>query len=72
MSRIVAGYVGQTSEEIVAAYTRERGNWLRNRSAARAARIRDLHSGQRIDVRGADPDIHFAFGDAGKGAAGSR
>ena len=50
MSRIVAGYVDQTSEEIVAAYTRERENWLRNRSTARAARIRDLLSGERINV----------------------
>ena len=50
MSNIVAGYVDQTSEEIVAAYTRERENWLRNRSAARAARIRDLLSGQRVNV----------------------
>jgi DNA-binding PucR family transcriptional regulator len=153
MSRIVAGYVDQTSEEIVAAYTREREKWLRNRSAARAARIRELLSGQRIDVSttegtlgyrlrqyhvglvcwtgdatvtvaditrlehaisqvatraacagdplflprdessawawlplgirdtfdaaaaataGADPDLHFAFGDAAKGAAGFR
>jgi hypothetical protein len=52
MSKIVAGYVDQTSEEIVAAYTRERENWLRNRSAARAARIRDLLSGQRVNVSG--------------------
>ena len=50
MSKIVAGYVDQTSEEIVAAYTRERENWLRNRSAAQAARIRDLLSGERINV----------------------
>ena len=50
MSKIVAGYVDQTSEEIVAAYTRERESWLRNRSAARAARIRDLLSGERINV----------------------
>ena len=50
MSKIVAGYVDQTSEEIVAAYAQERENWLRNRSAARAARIRDLLSGQRITV----------------------
>jgi PucR C-terminal helix-turn-helix domain/GGDEF-like domain len=152
MSKIVAGYVDQTSEEIVAAYTRERENWLRNRSAVRAARIRDLLSGHRINVSateaalgyrlrqhhvglvcwagdatvvdnitrlehaishvagkaacagdpiflprdessgwawlplgirdtfdaaeastvGADPDIHFAFGDAAKGTAGFR
>ena len=50
MSKIVAGYVDQTSEEIVGAYTRERENWLRNRSAAQAARIRDLLSGERINV----------------------
>jgi hypothetical protein len=50
MSKIVAGYVDQTSEEIVAAYARERENWLRNRSTARAARIRDLLSGERINV----------------------
>jgi DNA-binding PucR family transcriptional regulator len=50
MSRIVAGYVDQTSEEIVAAYTGERENWLRNSSTARAARIRDLLSGERVNV----------------------
>jgi hypothetical protein len=50
MSRIVAGYVDQTSEEIVAAYTSEREDWLRNRSAVRAARIRDLLSGGRINA----------------------
>jgi DNA-binding PucR family transcriptional regulator len=50
MTKVVAGYVDQTSEEIVAAYTRERENWLRNRSTARAARIRDLLSGERVNV----------------------
>ncbi len=50
MSKIVAGYVDQTSEEIVAAYTRERERWLRNRSALRAARIRDLLSGEQVNV----------------------
>jgi hypothetical protein len=50
MSKTVAGYVDQTSEEIVAAYTHERERWLRNRSAARAARIRDLLAGRRVNV----------------------
>jgi hypothetical protein len=59
MSKIVAGYVDQTSEEIVAAYTRERENWLRNRSAARAARIRRLLSGARIDVRAAEATLGY-------------
>jgi hypothetical protein len=59
MSRIVAGYVDQTSEEIVAAYTRERENWLRNRSAARAARIRDLLSGERINVSATEATLGY-------------
>jgi len=49
-ARLVAGYIDQVSEEMVAAYTKERENWLRNSSAARAGRVRDLLSGQRIEV----------------------
>ena len=59
MSRIVAGYIDQTSEKMVAAYTQERENWLRNRNAARAARIRDLLSGERIDVRAAEATLGY-------------
>jgi hypothetical protein len=50
LSRIISGYIDQTSEEMVAAYTQERENWLRNRSAALGARIHELLSGERIDV----------------------
>ena len=59
MSRTVAGYIDQTSEEMVAAYTQEREHWLRNRSAARAARIRDLLSGERIDVAAAEVTLGY-------------
>jgi len=59
MSKVVAGYIDQTSEELVAAYTRERENWLRNRSAAQAARIRELLSGKRIDVRAAEATLGY-------------
>jgi hypothetical protein len=59
MSRVVAGYVDQTSEEIVAAYTQERENWLRNRSAVRAARIRDLLSGQRINLSATEATLGY-------------
>jgi hypothetical protein len=59
MSKIVAGYVDQTSEEIVAAYTQEREHWLRNRSAARTARIRDLLSGQRINVSATEGTLGY-------------
>ena len=78
MSKIVAGYIDQTSEEIVAAYTRERENWLRNRSAARAARIRDLLSGERINVSATEAALGYRLrqyhvglvcwaGDGGRG-----
>jgi len=59
MSKIVAGYVDQTSEEIVTAYTREREHWLRNRSTARAARIRDLLSGERINVSATEATLGY-------------
>jgi PucR C-terminal helix-turn-helix domain/GGDEF-like domain len=59
MSRTVAGYVDQTSEEIVAAYTHERERWLRNRSAARAARIRDLLSGERVNAAATEATLGY-------------
>src|SRR5438034_7608308 len=59
MSGIVAGYIDQTSEEVVAAYTREREIWLRNRSAARTARIRDLLSGEQVDVSAAEATLGY-------------
>jgi hypothetical protein len=59
MSGLVAGYVDQTSEEIVAAYTQERENWLRNRSTVRRARIRDLLSAARIDVPAVEASLGY-------------
>jgi DNA-binding PucR family transcriptional regulator len=59
VSKIVAGYIDQTCEETVAAYTQARENWLRNGSAARAARIRDLLSGEWIDVSAAEATLGY-------------
>jgi DNA-binding PucR family transcriptional regulator len=59
MSKVVAGYIDQTSEEMVAAYGQEREHWLRNRSAARAARVRELLSGDRIDVGAAENTLGY-------------
>jgi DNA-binding PucR family transcriptional regulator len=59
MSRIVAAYIDQTSEEMVAAYTQERENWLRNQNAARAARVRELLSGERGDLRAAEATLGY-------------
>jgi DNA-binding PucR family transcriptional regulator len=59
MFKIVAGYIDQVSEQMVAAYAEERENWLRNRSAARAARIRDLLSGERVDASAAEATLGY-------------
>ena len=59
MSRVVAGYIDHISEKMVEAYGQEREIWLRNRSAARAARIRDLLSGERIDVSAAEVTLGY-------------
>jgi hypothetical protein len=58
-ARLVAGYIDQISEEMVTAYTQERENWLRNCSAARAARIRDLLSGQRVNVSATEATLGY-------------
>ena len=59
MSKIVAAYIDQVSEQMVAAYADERENWLRNRSAVRAARVRDLLSGERVDVSAAESALGY-------------
>jgi DNA-binding PucR family transcriptional regulator len=59
MSGIVAAYIDQTSEEMVAAYTQEREHWLRNQNAARAARVRGLLSGERSDLRAAEATLGY-------------
>jgi hypothetical protein len=59
MSRVVAGYIDQVSEEMVAAYTRERDDWRRNRNASRAARIRDLLSGERVEMGEAEATLGY-------------
>src|SRR6201995_1599432 len=59
LTRIIAGYVDQTSEEVVAAYTSEREHWLRNRSAARAARVRTLLSGERVSVSATEATLGY-------------
>jgi len=59
MSGIVAGYIDQVSEEMVAAYTRERENWLLNRSATRGTRIRHLLSGEPVDVAAAEAALGY-------------
>jgi DNA-binding PucR family transcriptional regulator len=50
IAETTAAYIDQISEELVAAYDAEREHWLRNLSAARAARVRALLDGDQVDV----------------------
>jgi DNA-binding PucR family transcriptional regulator len=50
IAETTAAYIDRVSEELVAAYEAEKENWLRNLSAARAARVRALLQGERVDV----------------------
>ena len=47
---ITAAYIDRVSEEVVSAYEAEKENWLRNLSAARAARVRALLGNARVDL----------------------
>jgi PucR C-terminal helix-turn-helix domain/GGDEF-like domain len=46
---ITAAYIDKVSEELLIAYEAEKESWLRNLSAARAARVRTLLSGKQVD-----------------------
>jgi hypothetical protein len=50
IAALTATYIDRVSEDVVSAYEAERENWLRNLSAARAARVRALLGGGRIDL----------------------
>jgi DNA-binding PucR family transcriptional regulator len=50
IAETTAAYIDQISEELVAAYDAEKEHWLRNLSAARAARVRALLDGDQVDV----------------------
>jgi len=50
IAETTASYIDRISEQLVSAYEDEKENWLRNRSAARAARVRALLAGERIDT----------------------
>jgi len=50
IAKILAAYIDKVSEEMLSAYESEKDSWLRNLSVARAARVRALLSGDRVDL----------------------
>jgi DNA-binding PucR family transcriptional regulator len=57
-----AAYIDRISEELVAAFEAEKENWLRNVSAARAARVRALLAGERGDVEASERVLGYRLG----------
>lgn len=55
------GYIDQVSEESVNVYQQERENWLRNRVAARAARVRSVLAGKPLDAPEAERLLGYRF-----------
>jgi hypothetical protein len=50
ISELTAEYIDRISEEVVSSYDREKENWLRNRSVARASRVRALLNDEDVNV----------------------
>ena len=50
IAEITAVYIDRVSENLVTIYAAEQGNWLRNLSVARTARVRALLRAERADV----------------------
>jgi DNA-binding PucR family transcriptional regulator len=59
IARVLASYIDQVSEELVSAYESEKENWLRNQSAARAARVRALLRGEQVDVSSSEAMLGY-------------
>jgi hypothetical protein len=59
IAETTAAYIDRVSEELVAAYEAEKENWLRNLSAARAARVRAILRGDRVDVDAAEAVLGY-------------
>jgi DNA-binding PucR family transcriptional regulator len=59
IARVLASYIDQVSEELVSAYESEKENWLRNQSAARAARVRALLRGEQVDVSSSEAILGY-------------
>jgi DNA-binding PucR family transcriptional regulator len=81
IAETTAAYIDRVSEELVAAYEAEKENWLRNLGAARAARVRALLQGDRIDIDASEAVLGYRLrqyhvgvvcwigdGEAGSGA----
>lgn len=64
LSRVTTAYIDTVSEIVVAEYEKERETWAQTASAARAARIRELISGESVDVSAAETELGYRLGQS--------
>jgi len=64
LSRVTTAYIDTVSEIVVAEYEKERETWAQTASAARAARIRELISGESVDVLAAETKLGYRLGQS--------
>ncbi|MEB3052044.1 helix-turn-helix domain-containing protein [Mycolicibacter sp. MYC123] len=59
MSTLMFGYIDEMSQQVVAVYQAERERWLESRNALRALRVREILSGDDLDVDAMTTAIHY-------------
>jgi DNA-binding PucR family transcriptional regulator len=59
IAEITSAYIDKVSEEVLSAYEAGKENWLRNLSVARAARVRALLRGERVDVASSEAILGY-------------
>lgn len=62
IERYMAGafaFIDRVTQQVVSAYQDEREHWLLDRSAVRAARVRDLLASDRVDVDSAEKTLGY-------------
>ncbi len=59
LSTVAFAYVDRISEEVVAAYQQERDDWMRNRTAARSARVTALLGNNVADLVEVEKTLNY-------------
>jgi DNA-binding PucR family transcriptional regulator len=69
LSSVAFGFVDMVAEEVVAAYQAERDNWMRQRNAARLARVSAVLAARTGDLRDAETALGYGLARANHLAA---
>ncbi|MEV6057130.1 helix-turn-helix domain-containing protein [Streptomyces sp. NPDC052107] len=59
MLQVSFGYIDRVTEHAIVVYGQERDHWLLSRTAARAARVRDILAENHVDLARAEPALGY-------------